>query len=427
MAWQASSLDAVVTVTYPDSNTSGLVDVPSTVVLREALNQHMLTKINYIGSPEYYRSTLLTGAPVLINTSSRSGRLAIHGYIASITPKQEGPTESTQVTVLGVTYPMKATDTKVWGPTSVASIMNQLIYKYGLVPFVEDTGMFQEVPQAGRTDFELLNDLAEMAGLDVFVSGTTVHCLSPMAAMYFFHDAATRLRKVGTSGILSNIDSLDSFNQSTTQLSRTQVQGQVIDPISAQMYVTRVGEGLFVDQGATIVANSRASLDAKVAGKALRREYPYQAVAQGPGNMLIRAGRPVFVDYNGDQNWWLTKSVTHTFTPGSKTHTMDMALHRPDGDTGLTAPGYTPKRGILRNVPNYCFCRENDPDLVGLSKATFITNQVSTPGTDPSQYAWMDVQEWTKQSPLGSASPTFASPRGAWSSLRRWRGKGRCA
>lgn len=420
-----SRLKATVTAYYPDSNTSGVsARVPNSVVISEEVGRHTLITLEHAGKPEYLQRSLLTGSPVQVATSSRAGQRSWFGYVTAVEPSTI-LRYTTRVTALGVTYHMKRTSNTVWGPQPVAKTMSELIYRQGLTPFVEDTGIIQEVPQAGRTDFELLNDLASMCGLMVFTTGTTVNCLSPAATMEFFHDEATRIAKVKKQDTTLAIDSMLQMSETSDQLARSRVSAALVDPVTARVYSETSGSGLFVDQGGSVVARNPDVLRTQTKGMSAQVKFPFRLHAEGPGNAALTAGKPVWANYLGDTQWWLTSKVEHSFSPASGDHTMVVDLRRTGDAYDYPEPPKSAQRGMLRSLPKYCFCREHEPVLVGPQRATYITSVEQTSGTDLADYGWPEVADWAEESPV-AADPHQYQPFGAWASMRRWRARGKC-
>lgn len=416
------TLSAAVDVVYPDSNIRGMVALAKKVEVRERWDNQTVITIHHVGTPEYYRSSLVTGSPVEIRTSSRAGTKSWFGYVVDANPVYSDGKESTEIVALGVTYPMKRTSTKVWGPQSVAKTMSDIIYSHGLTPFIEDTGLMQTVPQAGRTDFETLVDLGNAAGLYVFTTGTTVNCLSADATVYYFHDEAARLVKASPNDSRNVPDGLDTFEVTNTMLIRSHVRGHSVDPVTASISGTEYGEGAFTDQGVGVTARSLESLQTKVAAVSNKGQSPRRATATGPGNVLVAAGKPVWVNNRGDAQWWRAEEVTHTFNPERKSHRMTAKLVSTSGGWDYPTPTVVPQRGTLRELPNYCMCTEYDPLLVGPTYATYVTNEPYVPDNDYTKVAWADVSSWIKARQQGEDSLLVAN----MASLRRWKARGRC-
>lgn len=420
-----SRLGATLVVNYPDSDISGMAArTPDRVTIKEEVGRHTLMIIDHDGRPEHFKRTLLTGSPVEVATSSRAGQRSWFGYVTSIEPSVTGRGRTT-VTALGVTYHMKKTSNRVWGPQPLAKTMNELIYLQGLTPFVEDTGLIQEVPQAGRTDFELLVDLATTCGLTVFTTGTTVNCLSPAATMRYFHDEAARIQKVRRYDVPQALDSMTTMVETSDQMAQSRVAASLVDPVTARTYTSTSGAGVFVDQGARIVSRNPQALQTQTKAASDMSKFPFRMRAEGQGVTVCTAGKPVYASNLGDENWWLTEKVEHVFIPPASKHTMIIDLRRTGDTYSYAKPAPAAQRGFDRSLPNFCFCLEHKPVLVGPTQGTYITNMMSTQGTDTADFGWPDVDQWAVESPV-TAPPQQFQPFGAWTSMRRWRARGKC-
>lgn len=412
---------------YPSADTTGLINTPRRITITEEVNRHTLFTIEHGGAPENFTRSLLTGSPVEIVTQSRMGSRSWFGYITEVKPGNPSPGDSptgyaTLITAVGITYPGKQTSNKVWSGGTLASYMSKIVYDMGLVGYIQEDGVHQTVPQAGRTYWETLLDMAARAGLDVFVTGSTVNALSPANSISAFRSEAPTLFRVVAEGNVVKADSLSSLVMSESSLPPQGTRASTVDPVTGRVLVAQQGVSLFNNYGPNITARSLDTLEQMVNKERVIANLPLTAMAEGPGNTLLGAGKPVFLDDRGTRNWWVAQKVEHELSPatGRAITRSTLKRHSSLGDK-IVAPPVPPERNHRRLLKAYCLCQEMDPDLVDSSKASFITNQKASPGTRPEFPQEGDVYRLEYRT-----SATAYAPVGAWYRLPQWRAKGKC-
>lgn len=417
-------LTAGISVTFPDMDTEGMSDVVrATVVEKES--EHTFITTEHYGVPKHFSTGIRTGAPVLVSTSSRYGRKTWPAYVVDVRPKSttKNSEDVTEVRALGVTYPAKKTSTKVFNGATIGEYINEIVYGLGLTPFVEDTPIRQTVPQAGRSDWELLRDLCSIGDLRLFATGTTLHALTNAGSISTFFDEAPTLYYLPRDQVLSQPDALDSLIHSRHDMERTQVQARGVDPTTAKVLSATAGDGLFTDFGTSMSANSLTDLKTKVNRKARTAYATYTARTSGPGNVLVSAGKPVYLNDSGVGKWWLVDEVTHRFVANVGTFTTDAVLWRDSSFPTEPAPPEAPLRTGSRSTSRFCTCREYEPLLVGALRSNYITNQEDTPSTEQTYLTTEEVAKWLESSPVWQQQPRLM---GSEIDTRRWRARGRC-
>lgn len=412
-------LSAKAAVTYPGADTSGMMGA-SFVEVREGVNKQTLVTITHPGSPEYFTRGLGEGSPMRLDTGSRYGQRSWFGYVADVVPAQGGERDTTEVTCVGVTYPAKRTSYAVWADAPLPGRMEQIIYSHGLVPNVCFSSIYQTIPQNGRTDFEVLVDMAETCGFDVFATGVTVNVMSPEDSLYTFRTRAAQLSRATGRARMDVLDSLDTVVYMDSGDRQQWEARAAVDPVTAAM-VTAVGRGRALAPVDAPYARSLPTLRAKADRPVRIGEMPLSATTSGPGNVLVRAGLPVWLDDEGTGRWWMCESVTHQFDLRTDKHTTEAVLRRSTGLPDFGPPATGPRREINRSSPRFCFCREEDPLLVPASRSGYITSQTSTPGTAPVPTGVDDMLQGG-----GLGRRTGLGPPKPWVSSARWRARGRC-
>lgn len=417
------SLSARSRVTYPGANTDGVSDATE-IVITESVNDHTLFRITHLGAPRHFTQGLVTGSPLRVDTSSRHGQYSWFGYVTDVKPLGSESDSKTQVLGVGITYPMKTTSDRVWRGKTVDEYAREMIYASGLVPYVEETEVFQTLPQAGMSDWELLRSIADMAGLNVFVTGSTVNALRAESSLQVFASEAAYLRRPRSTDKPKKIEAVTLVQYTDARTERRKTVGRSVDPITADPISAVSGQGT-ADYG-SVSARSLPTLQQKVEAQAGSiRALSLGAYVEAVGNVLVGAGKPVFLDDRGTKFWWLCSRATHTFTPSSGTYRVSAELHR---DSWLPGDAYPPPKQPVRNVnralTRFCLCREHEPLLVNQGRGGYITSQKSSPGTEI-VYADPTTAAWAKGGPLHDPRAGLGPPK-SWVSLARWRARGKC-
>lgn len=416
-------LSARVRVTYPGANTDGMAPA-SAVVISESANEHTLIKITHEGAPVHFTRGLITGSPLRVDTSSRTGQVSWFGYVTDVLPKGGDSGSATEVVGVGITYPMKGTSDRVWRGRTVDRYMDEVIYANGLVPYVEESTIYQTIPQAGATDWELLVKLAGLAGKNVFVTGSTVNVMSSSTAITMFGPSAPTLRRVWDDERLDVLGAMDVVRYNDTRTEDFSQVARTVDPTSSHPLVSEYGTGDYVQYGA-VDARSQFTLDKKTkVVEANTRGLFLTADVEGPGNTLVGAGRPVFLNDRGQKYWWVCSRVQHSFNVITGQHRMMASIGRNSGMPADDEPPKYPVRNFNRTLSRFCMCREHEPLLVGRGRSAFITSQSDSAGTEPDVPRDSDISDWLQGGPL-MADKELGPPK-SWVSLARWRAQGRC-
>lgn len=416
-------LTAGIAVDYPGADTEGMTDAVK-VTLTEEVGKHTLLEATHYGAPTYFANSLHTGSPMRLITATRYGTRSWPGYVIDPRPAlvTSSTVPATVVQGLGMTYHAKQTSTKVWSAGTISEYMREIAYGLGMVPYIESSDIRQTVPQAGRSNWELLRDLAAMASLNLFATGTTLNALTPKGALGAFWEEAPYLRFQDPSGPQDWPDALTVCSYGRKDLSRTAIQATGIDPVTGRTITTTAGDGLYTDY-TSVTARSLSSLKAKAVGAAQPGRYAFTAFVKGPGNILVGAGRPVYLEDRGDGKWWIVTKVVHEFSAALGIFTTSAWLWRDSSLPETPAASAAPGRTTARTLTDYCLCREYDPLLVSAQRASYITKQNDAPGTEQTYQTSQEVARWLNTSPQW---PTVETPKTMEIDLRRWRARGRC-
>lgn len=423
------ALSAASQVWYPSASDAPL-GTPVRITVEEAVNRHTLFRVEHAGPLQHFTRSLTTGSPLRFDTSSRMGLRPWFGYVVDVSPgKVEvagAASVGTLVTAVGITYPAKQSSDKVYRNDTVANYLSSIVYSLGLTPYVEERELLQTVPQAGRTYWQIIDELAALSGLDVFVTGSTVNALTPAESLAKFYPEAPVLVRAVEDEQLDHPDSLERVTYSDNRLSDSGSSARSVDPTTGRIMTARDVSGPFPRIDSSIMARSLTTLRTKISGSKRIADMSLSAEVSGPGNVLVGAGKPVYLNDQGDQNWWLVEKVTHVFVPPTGEYSFTATIRRTSGLPAVGPPPPYPQKNVLRHRSNYCTCREYDPLLVNRWRAGYVTRQTSSPRTDPVYSSDQDVESWVRSSPEFLARTSNPTLPYAWESLARWRARGRC-
>ena len=423
------ALTAAADVWYPSSSDDKL-GTTLRITIDEAVNRHPLIRVEHSGSPQRFTRNIVSGSPMGVNTSSRMGTRPWFGYVVDVSPgKVESSgrdSDGTVITALGVTYPAKRSSDKVYRNGTVSDYLSAMIYSLGLTPYVEPSSLTQTVPQGGRTDWQVINELARLSGMDVFVTGSTVNVLSPNEALVRFFPEAALLVNATSKELLEFPDTMDRVVYSDNRLSESGSSARSVEPSTGRVMSAYDVSGPFPRMDGSITARSLPTLRSKVGGTKRLADLPVSANVSGPGNVLVGAGKPVFFNDQGEQHWWLVESVTHTFVPPTGEHSMVATLRRSSTLVDIGPPLPYPQKNTLRHRKNFCTCREYDPLLVNRWRAGYVTAQTSSINTEPVYSDDLVVDGWVKTSPEYLRRTKDTTLAYSWESLARWRARGKC-
>lgn len=411
-------LSAKVQAFYPGSDDTGLFVMPKYVEIHEEVNRHTYMTVEHLGNPQHFTASMVTGAPAQVATSSRFGERSWFGYITDVVPtvsSTAGSTDNvTKVTILGLTYYSKNTSKVVWKHGTIARYCSDIIYGQGLIPYVEEKNLYQTVPQAGRSNWQVLTDMARDSGLDVFTTGTTVNCLSPKGALSTFLEEAPRLQRLTGADAANIAESVDTIVYSDNHARAKMVQAMSVDPFAAKPVTYSGGEGIFVDYLPGTVGQTPTALGTKALSQARICDLPVSATVTMPGNVLVNAGKPVYLTDEGISEWWLVESAVHSFTPPTGVYETRAVLRRASWMDQWEAPPLSPRKNT-RSQSRFCMCREQEPLLVNQARATYIDAPLDGRVGIPENHIY------------GPPLPTDGlAPWHSRSSLARWRGRGKC-
>jgi len=297
--------------------------------------EHELAKIYFLDWDTQYDS-IAAGTPVTVTLTGTSSSRTINGYVHHITPDLAPNKSYVEITVIGASYMLKQQSQKIWVDTTadavVADIANKNGMSYVAIPYPR---IFDQISQAGMTDWELLVKLAKQCGYSFKANNTTL-IFQPLTQD--FTDLREEAQYFALTGLESKSTDIFSFKPSIgenipfvdAQKATSAVSGvdrdSGIDHVNtnqSQIKTTRSTKNspVFDNYNTSVVAPSFqiAKYESDAADE--RNRYAYRGEVVVQGNPSVLPDSPVFLDGVGKaySGFWTVLSVEHCISEHSYT------------------------------------------------------------------------------------------------------------
>ena len=270
-----------------------------------------------------------SGTPISITLSGFHSSRTINGYIHHITPDFSPDKKYVEVTVIGASYPLKQQGQKVWVNSTadmvVADIARKHNFSYIATPHPR---VFEQISQAGMSDWELLVKLAKQCGYSFKANNTTL-LFQPLTQEF------TELRQQASYYALGNLNSKstgvysfkpligESIPYTDTQKSAPAVSGA--DRLTVETHANTPQKKLkgtrknlkapiFDVYYTNVVAPTFqiAKYESEAADE--RNRYAYRGEVVLPGNPNLIPDSPIFLDGLGNSysGFWTVLAVEHS-------------------------------------------------------------------------------------------------------------------
>lgn len=365
-----------VTIDFPES------DAPPSMVYSLSLYQgrymHEVVSVVFKDWGANYDS-ISSGSVVKFNLSGFNMNRDFYGYVYCVMPERTPGTNFTEVILIGGSFPLKQQNQRVFLDTTADQVVKQIVEEHGLVCKAEPfPRVYDQISQAGHSDWELLVRLAKQSGYTLRTENTEVY-FEPFLNDY------TLLRSEASRFIMNNpndpsgsdlysfkpligeaIDYGDAKKAAVAVVgvdknSGTFVKNTVQNRNSA---IRRAFQAEFFDKFDTLtVANSPeiATYEAQAAED--RNTFPYRALAEVIGTPNLRPGMPVYLDGLGTtySGYWViletehnvieTELNKHTYTTVLTLGSNSLGSANAWSDNKLVVdPDELPSRTIVSNV-----------------------------------------------------------------------------
>jgi hypothetical protein len=316
---------------------------PNTVKVTQCEFAHDVATMQF-WADDVDSSGYISGSPMLLTFgNSTDGQRIFYGYVnhagrvnnALSTTKTLTDRNSTIVTCVGASWPMKQPDTKCYSNMTSSQIIESIAQQFGLASLVVPTSTVWATKQmAGLSYWQFAVALAQLEGYTFYCSGvqltfrprqTNPNNLTGLVAVYDY--------RYNPSGMPIFTPEIGSNSPSGGQLRNRQLAS--IDPYTGQIiYATAQGTTTATTLGVTPdtapfnlvqhdTVQSQAEANTKVTGAGMLNQLYITANAVSAGNPTISQGSLIFVqNANGSQNglWFVTEASQQLNAQNYSTH-----------------------------------------------------------------------------------------------------------
>ena len=319
---------------YPESDLSGIVRRPTRIQVLERVNKHTIYVVRHEGRVEHIGETMRSGSPMVVDLTAHKGTHRWFGYVDSLTERMGDKTYYTDVTGVGLTYPMK--EASLLSYPSLMEAERQIIKQSGLVPIVRGPASDKPVISSGRSLWQTLVESAEPFNQFVFSTGTTLNVMPVKDIIEMYAQEAYTLKyHQADEWALQRFEAPRSDNVTTKQV------GFGLDPLKAGVRQAETQDAMFTSYPTVAVRTGiidQLDVDAII----------NTAIAEGGGNTAIHAGMLVYVQNVTPGPWWFVTAVTHDFSVVGGTYKMCLELARTRSVAAMTRENLPPTRNLTR-------------------------------------------------------------------------------
>ena len=289
--------------------------------------EHEIIKVYFSDWAVQYQS-MTSGTPVTVNLSGVGSSRTINGYIHHIQPDISPEKNFVEVTIIGASYLLKQESQQVWVDVTadqvVADVATKNGFSYNAVPTQR---VYDQISQAGRSDWELLVDLAKQNGYSLKADNTTIMFqpltqeftdLRAQAAYYKMNGLDTK--KTGIYSFKPLIgDSIPYENIKKASVAIGGVNRETaVDHVNTNQKMitttrTTVSPLVFDTYQTSVVAPTFqiAKFESDAADE--RNRYAYRGTATLQGSPTLLPDAPVYLDGLGPSysGFWTVLSVNH--------------------------------------------------------------------------------------------------------------------
>jgi len=294
---------------------------------QHARYEHELHTIKFIDWNTDYNS-VSDGTPVVITLKGIGSSRVINGYVHHVVPDLSPDKNYIDVTVIGASRVFKQQSQKVWLNSTADQVIVDIATSHNFSYFaIPSPRVYEQISQAGMSDWELMVKLAKQNGYSLKAVNTTLY-FQPLTQEF------TELRQEAAYFSLSGLDKkstgIYSFNpmigesipyhdgrKATVAVAGVDKNSKIAHQHTNQdrINTTRFSyvDPIFDSYHTHVVAPTYevAQYEAKAADEMNRYSYRGEAVLQG--NPTILPDHPIFLDGIGKtySGFWTVLSVSH--------------------------------------------------------------------------------------------------------------------
>jgi hypothetical protein len=322
-------------VSYPDFPSITLL--PRSVTLFQEMGKHDIVELKYRSVTANLYKSIKTGVPIQINWKNDKVSGIFRGYTTFVSfPIENKPYRELKILCIGASYPLKEQASKVWVNKTASEIATDIAKKFKLKPVVTShPTRFTQQSLAGQSYWEKLNELANLIGYGMQVSGTELH-FHPIDKM--INQFMTTIPVMSFKNVLSHpanyfeSPTLDVFESKLGdyieggEYKRTENLVSGVDPVTGKVYSSKtspnkVGKSLrkitkdplFSNNQTTTVINSNAMAKSLSEAASHLGRFTIPAKGIGQGDPRIAPWRTIEVRGTGETSdgFWIIKKAEH--------------------------------------------------------------------------------------------------------------------
>jgi hypothetical protein len=301
-----------------------------------------------------------------------------HGYVHDISFEESSNKKITKVGFIGASYVMRQASRKIYVNMTADQIVTQIAKKYKFAhKTIPHPRIYDQVSQAGMTDWELMVKLAKQCGYSLRAENTELYFQPLMYDFEQLHEEAFSFQKIDAGfrpiNMLYSFKALVSETSDHELGSKSAASVSGVDPITGKLVShtvqdrgnptrARSNQEFFDSHEINTVAPGYAIAVHEATGAKAKSQHPYTAMAEVLGLPKLRPGLPVYFKNVGHDNtgYWHILGVEHVILEKSLgKHVYTSHLFVGTDSLGETAnlkfskiPSDRPIRRIIPNVKN---------------------------------------------------------------------------
>jgi phage protein D len=302
--------------------------------------EHEMVDI-YFGDWGTSYESITTGTPVSVTMAGVGSTRTMNGYVHHVTPDLSPDKNYVKITVIGSSYAFKQQSQKVWVDATADQVISELANSHGFSYIsTPSERVYDQISQAGMSDWELMVKLAKQNGYSLKADNTTI-VFQPLTQE--FTDMRQQAALYSMSGLDTKLTGIYSFKP---------VIGEAIPFSDAKKTTVAVGgvdrkssvDHVNTNQTAIKTTRSKSTAPtfdsyhtgvvaptykiAKYESTAAdeRNRYAYRGEVVIPGNPTLLPDAPIYLDGIGNtySGYWTVLSVQNYVNKEVYTTTLEV-------------------------------------------------------------------------------------------------------
>jgi phage protein D len=325
---------------------------------KHARYEHEMVDI-YFGDWGMPYESIVTGTPVIVTMKGAGSTRTMNGYIHHVSPDISPDKNYVQVTVIGSSYVFKQQSQKVWFEATADQVVSDIASSKGFSYIATPSErVYDQISQAGMSDWQLMVKLAKQNGYSLKADNTTV-VFQPLtqeftdmrqqAALYLMSGLETKLTGIYSfKPLIGEAIPFTDAKKATVAVSGVDRETSV-DHVNTNQKTIRTTRAkatapTFDSYHTDVVAPTAkiAKYESNAADE--RNRYAYRGEVVIPGNPTLLPDAPIYLDGLGTtySGYWTVLSVENYVNKEIYTTTIEVGAD----SLGLSAK-WTDNKDIL--------------------------------------------------------------------------------